>query len=102
MKVNKETFIGVIIDNRLIFEEHNKLYAVLRISQLLGHKLRLLMRTFVSSGMAWILPMATFNIGHWHGCFIAENLTIIVIILHESTLRITYRDNNSSFESPSE
>ena len=97
---NQEKLLGVIIDNKLTFEDHirtlckkvsNKLYALSRISHLLvQEKLRILMKAFIYSQfqycpLAWMLHRRKLN----------NNINK----LHERVLRITYRDQNSSFES---
>ena len=97
---NQDELLGVIIDNKLTFEDHirnlckkvsNKLYALSRISHLLDHeKLRILMRAFIYSQFQYF-PLT------W--MFYSRKLNNSINTLQERAPRITYRDQSSSFES---
>jgi len=112
---NQEKLLGVIIDNKLTFEDHitisiyniililinhisnlckkvsNKLYALSRISHFLDQeKLRISMRAFIYSQFQYC-PLALM--------FRSRKFNNNINKLHERALRITYRDQSSSFES---
>ena len=99
-EINQEILLCVLIDNRHTFEEHisnlcqkvsNKLYALSRISHLMDqNKLRVLTRAFINSQFQYF-PLT------W--MFHSRERNYKINKFHERTLRITYRDNNSSFES---
>ena len=97
---NQEELLGVIIDNKLTFEDHirnlckmvsNKLYVLSRISHILDqYKLRTLMRAFIFSHFQYC-PLA------W--MFHSRKLNNSINMHHERALGSTYSDQNSSFES---
>ena len=97
---NLEKLLGVRIDNKLTFEDHirtlckkvsNKLYALSRISHLLDQEiLRILMRAFIYSQFQYCKLAWMFH---------SRKLNNNINKLHERVLRITYKDQNSSFES---
>ena len=95
----EEKLLGVTLDSKLTFEQHvsnlcqkvsNKLYALSRIAHYMDqNKLRILMKSFINSQfqycpLAWMLH--------------SRKLNTKINKLHERALRITYRDQESSFE----
>ena len=91
--------LGVIIDNKLSFEEHIlkickkvslKLHALSRISHFLStHKLKVLMKSFIESQFGYC-PLA------W--MFHSRGLNNRINKLHERALKILYKDSELSFE----
>ena len=91
--------LGVIIDNKLNFEEHvtklckkanQKLHALARIAKYLNKdKLRVLMKAFIDS---------QFNYCPLIWMFHSRQLNNKINKLHERALRIAYKDPNLSFE----
>ena len=95
----EEKLLGVTLDSKLTFEQHvsnlcqkvsNKLYALSRIAHYMDQaKLRMLMTSFINSQFQYC-PLA------W--MFHSRKLNTKINKLHERALRITYRDQESSFE----
>ena len=95
----EEKLLGVTLDSKLTFEQHvsnlcqkvsNKLYALSRIAHYMDHaRLRMLMTSFINSQFQYC-PLA------W--MFHSRKLNTKINKLHERALRITYRDQESSFE----
>ena len=95
----EEKLLGVTLDSKLTFEQHvsnlcqkvsNKLYALSRIAHYMDqNKLRILMKSFINSQFQYC-PLA------W--MFHNRKLNTKINKLHERALRITYRDQEPSFE----
>ena len=98
-ETQSEKILGVTIDNKLKFEEHiksilvsagKKLSAIARMSHILSFsKLRLLMKSFVDSQFSYC-PLI------WMFC--SRSMNNRINKLQERTLRILYRDDDSSFD----
>ena len=96
-----KTLLGVLIDNKLIFNEHfsklckkasNKLHALARISKYITkEKLRTIMNAFFFSQFAYC-PLI------WN--FYNETRNNRINKLQERALRLVHNDNTSSFYEP--
>ena len=95
----EEKLLGVTLDSKLTFEQHvsnlcqkvsNKLYALSRIAHYMDQaKLRMLMTSFINSQFQYCPLVWMFH---------SRKLNTKINRLHERALRITYRDQESSFE----
>ena len=95
---SSKKLLGVIIDNKLTFNEHvsklckkasNKLHALARISKYMTKdKLRTIMNAFFSSRLAYC-PLI------W--MFLNRTLNNRISKHHEAALRLVHNDNTSSF-----
>ena len=91
--------LGIKIDNQLTYSEHIssickkvslKLHALARVSYLMGKdKLRLLMKAFIESQFSYCSLIWMFH---------TRTLNNRINNLHERSLRIVYKDHQSSFE----
>ena len=97
--IAEEKLLGVTLDSKLTFEHHvrnlcqkvsNKLFALSRIAHCMDQaKLRMLMTSYINSQFQYC-PLA------W--MFHSRKLNTKINKLHERSLRITHRDQESSFE----
>ena len=97
-KSHSEKLLGVIIDNKLSFEEHietlrgkarSKRSALFRVAPFMNvNKRRLLKKAFFD---------AQFTSYLWCGCFIVQ-LNNKINRSYERCLRVTYEDHKASFE----
>ena len=91
--------LGVLIDNKLTFEEHikvllrkgnQKLHALMRVSKYMSsEKLRLLMKAFIESHFNYCPLLWMFH---------SRKLNNRINSLHERALRVVYKDDNLTFE----
>ena len=91
--------LGILIDNKLTFEEHiktllkkgnQKLHALMRVAKYMSaEKLRLLMKTFIE---------CHFNYCPLLWMFHSRKMNKRINSLHERALRVVYKDDELTFE----